>query len=883
MKRFKLLFFFSLLLLATGVSAQTDDLFEPYKPISLRLPSVPLILNDPYLSIWSPYDRLTDGTTRHWCDAEKAWDGLLRVDGTTYRWMGTERECLLSAVAPMTNETNWEGRVSYTTQSGTAWAAADFDDSSWAVEEAAWGTANEYPRVRHSWTATNSDIYIRRTVTLTADDLGRELWVMFSHDDVFELFINGTRVVRTGETWLQGEKQRLTNAQLALLHEGDNIIAAHCHNTNGGAYVDFGLYANTWQKVGDVVTATQKSVDVLATNTYYTFACGPVELDVVFTAPMIIDDLDLLSTPINYISTRVRSTDGQPHSCQLFVGTTPQMVVNEMTQATVSSIITEGDTPYIKSGSVDQPVLKRAGDQISIDWGYLYIPAFEGAVSIAPLGDTENAFLASGTLPTSQSEVTSLNESQFPCLAYVHDFGSAAEASSFMMVGYDEIYDIQYMRKNYKGYWARNGKTIFEAFAELRDGYADIMARCRAMDARIYDDGLASANAHYAELLSASYRQVIAAHKLFEDDGGRLLFFSKENNSNGCVNTVDLTYPSAPLFLIYNYELQKAMMTSIFEYSATGKWSKQFAAHDLGTYPIANGQVYGGDMPLEESGNMLTLAATICRIEGYGDWLKRYYRILKRWADYLVQYGQDPAEQLCTDDFAGHWAHNCNLSVKAIMGIAGFAEICRARGDEALAATYMQRAAEMAAKWEADANDGTHYRLAYDRQGTWSQKYNMVWDKLWGTNLFPNDAMSTEIKYYRTRQNNYGLPLDSRADYTKSDWIMWTAAMADNDRTFIQFLEPLYRYVHTTSTRVPLSDWYDTKTGRWVSFRARSVIGGHWMKVLMDKFADLTSVAPQEVAKSESSNTSCFDLTGRAVAPVARGLYIVDGRKVLIR
>ena len=882
MKIFKPLFSFGLLILTCNSYAQTADLFEPYKAIELRLPSVPLILNDPYLSIWSPYDRLTDGTTRHWCDAEKAWDGLLRVDGTTYRWMGTERDCLLTAIAPMTDETTWSGRVSHTTQSGTGWAAPDYDDSSWSVEEAAWGTAGEYPRVKHVWKDTNSDIYIRRTVTITAADLERELWVMFSHDDVFELFVNGTRIVRTGETWLQGEKQRLTDAQRALLHEGDNLIAAHCHNTTGGAYVDFGLYANTWQKVGDVTTATQTAVDVLATNTYYTFTCGPVEFSVVFTAPMIIDDLDLLSMPINYISTRVRSIDGQPHTCQLFIGTTPQMVVNEMTQPTVSTLVTENGTEYIKSGSVAQPVLGRAGDQITIDWGWLYIPAIDGTVSIAPLGDMENAFLTTGAPAASAKEVTTQNESQFPCLAYVHDFGTTADASSFMMVGYDEVYDIQYFKKNYKGYWARNGKTIFQAFDELRTGYADIMARCRAMDARIYDDGLASGNAHYAELLSASYRQVIAAHKLFEDDGGRLLFFSKENNSNGCVNTVDLTYPSAPLFLIYNYELQKAMMTSIFEYSLSGKWSKQFAAHDLGTYPHANGQVYGGDMPLEESGNMLTLAATICRMEGYGDWLKRYYRVCKRWADYLVKYGQDPAEQLCTDDFAGHWAHNCNLSIKAIMGVAGFAEILRQRGDEELAATYLQTAADMAAQWEADARDGNHYRLAYDRAGTWSQKYNMVWDKMWGTNLFPNDAMTTETRYYRSRQNTYGLPLDSRADYTKSDWIMWTAAMAENDRAFIQFMEPLYRYVNTTTTRVPLSDWYDTKTGRWVSFRARSVIGGHWMKVLMDKFADLTAITSPK--NPTSSPDEYFDLAGRPVETLsAKGIYIVNGKKVLVR
>ena len=158
----------------------------------------------------------------------------------------------------------------------------------------------------------------------------------------------------------------------------------------------------------------------------------------------------------------------------------------------------------------------------------------------------------------------------------------------------------------------------------------------------------------------------------------------------------------------------------------------------------------------------------------------------------------------------------------------------------------------------------------------------MVWDKMWGTNLFPNDAMTTETRYYRSRQNTYGLPLDSRADYTKSDWIMWTAAMAENDRAFIQFMEPLYRYVNTTTSRVPLSDWYDTKTGRWVSFRARSVIGGHWMKVLMDKFADLTAIASPIV--STPSPDEYFDLAGRSVStPSTKGIYIVNGKKVLVR
>ena len=276
-------------------------------------------------------------------------------------------------------------------------------------------------------------------------------------------------------------------------------------------------------------------------------------------------------------------------------------------------------------------------------------------------------------------------------------------------------------------------------------------------------------------------------------------------------------------------------MTSILEYSASGRWTKPFAAHDMGTYPIANGQVYGGDMPLEESGNILTLLAEICRTDGNAEYAKPYWDILTTWVDYLVENGQDPENQLCTDDFAGHWAHNANLSVKAIMGIAAYSEIARIMGKDDVAEKYLAKASEMAKKWEEMARDGDHYRLAFDRPDTWSQKYNMVWDKMWNTNIFPKEVMQKEIAYYLTKQEKYGLPLDCRKKYTKSDWIMWTAAMADDQKTFQQFLDPLYKYVDETPTRVPISDWYNTDDATWQSFRARSVIGGHWMKVLMDR------------------------------------------------
>ena len=821
--------------LAVASFAQSPSLFKPYKATDLRLPSVPLVVSDPYFSIWSPYDQLTDGTTRHWTNDEKPLEGLLRVDGKVYRWMGADR-AVLETIAPMADEEAWEADYTRKVQQ-SGWEKPDFKADGWRRGKAAWGS-DGLSFVNTRWSELNSDLYVRRTINLKASDLQEDLYIVYSHDDVFELYINGTKVADTGETWVEGVKLHLDGKLKSLLHAGENVIAAHCHNTTGGAYTDFGLFKNLNISGEGIVTAQQKSVDVLATNTYYTFICGPVELDVVFTAPMLIDDYDLLSSPINYISYQVRATDGQQHDVQLMVTATPEQALNKISQPTRTQIVREQGVMYGKTGTIEQPILAKKGDGICIDWGYFYMPAINGQVNMGSVDKIHVDFTQHGTIMPERGRrfIDSKKASQMPMLSYIHNFGKTQQAASFMMLGYDEVQDIEYMYKRYKGYWAHGGNvSIFQMFNRMRSQYANIMQRCRDFDKRIYDDAMNSGDKQYAEILSASYRHVIAAHKLFEDEDGNLLFFSKENNSNGCVNTVDLTYPEAPLFLVYNPELQKAMMTSIFDYSLSGRWTKPFAAHDLGTYPIANGQVYGGDMPLEEAGNMLTLAAQLCKIDGNTSYVDKYWRIITTWADYLSDNGQDPANQLCTDDFAGHWAHNANLSIKAIMGIAGYAEMARMKGLNDVAERYMNRAKEMAQQWEKDAREDDHYRLAFDRKNTWSQKYNMVWDKLWQTNVFPEGTMDRDVQYYLKKQNKYGLPLDIRKDYTKNDWIMWTAGMAKDKPTFLKFVAPVYKYMNETQSRVPTSDWYDTKTGLMIGFKARSVIGGFWMRVLVDK------------------------------------------------
>jgi hypothetical protein len=905
----RILFSIAVMLAVVNIQAQTDDYFTPYKATSLRLPAVPLIVNDPYLSIWSSYNKLTDGPTNYWysSDVQKPIDGLLRVDGKVYRFMGAQNQYILgNAVVPMADEEAWTAQVTHTTQSSIAWTRLGFDDSSWDTQTGAFGSAKEYPNVNTSWTDTNSDIYIRRTVDLTAEDLTKDLYLDYSHDDVFELYINGRKIVGTGNTWGQGFKYHLTDADKAALIDGTNVIAAHCHNTIGGAYVDFGIYENVLSDIPAEEVATQNSVHVLATNTYYNFTCGSVNLDLVFTAPMLIDNPDLISTPINYVSYKVTSNDGNAHNVQIYFAVSPQLSVSSDNQTTLSTKLSRNNVTYIRSGNATQS-LHSTGDHDAIDWGYVYLPSINGNVSIAMPNGLESTFVNTGALPSTKLSVKGTKLSEYPMLAFTNDLGDVATtASNFMMIGYDEGYSMQFLGTKYKGYWARDGKTIYTAFEEMRDNYDDIMTRCRALDKRIYDDALASGNVKYAELLSGSYRHVMAAHGMFQDNDGDLMFFSRENNSGGFVNTVDLTYPEAPLFLMYNDELQKGMMTSIFKYCESDRWGFGFAAHDLGSYPVADNQLYGqrfpssdgsfgSNMPLEESGNLVTLAATISMLDGNTDYANRFWTTIKTWADYLVQYGQDPEDQLCTDDFAGRSTHNTNLSMKAIMGIAGYALMAKMKGDTDTYNTYMDKAKTMATKWEADARtaDGTHYKRTFDLDNTWSQKYNMVWDKLWQINIVPNDAMSKEITYYLTLQNKYGLPLDNRAIYSKNDWIMWTASMAPNTNTFTQFADLVYKYVNETTSRVPIGDWYYTDSGSIVGFRARSVIGGFWMKVLMDHF---DPNIPHSTGISNISDdtpagktvVSRYNLSGQQIAAPVKGINIVkysDGstKKVIVK
>jgi hypothetical protein len=241
-------------------------------------------------------------------------------------------------------------------------------------------------------------------------------------------------------------------------------------------------------------------------------------------------------------------------------------------------------------------------------------------------------------------------------------------------------------------------------------------------------------------------------------------------------------------------------------------------------------------MPVEECGNLLILVGAVCAMQGTADFAKEWWPTLVKWADYLAEHGIDPAHQLCTDDFAGHLARNANLSAKAIMGLGAFSQVCRLAGDAALADKYWAAAEKGAAFWVAEAGGDGSSLLAFGAPGTWGQKYNLVWDEILGLNLFPAGLAARERARYVGRQTEFGLPLDNRADYTKLDWILWSACLGGSSQEEFQaFISPVMEFLKQTPNRVPMTDWYDAKTGRQVGFQARTVVGGVFLRSLMAK------------------------------------------------
>ncbi|MBP3442449.1 MAG: DUF4965 domain-containing protein [Clostridia bacterium] len=555
------------------------------------------------------------------------------------------------------------------------------------------------------------------------------------------------------------------------------------------------------------------SIDADTFSTTAVYEDAGIRLTAKFTSPMLVTDLYYASRPVSYLKLSYESIDGKEHKVNAKIYVTEELVLNKANEGKAwSEDVCIDGLSCVKIGSGDQKILWRSGDDVRIDWGYCYLAA-EGEAK------TGNAVIENLYSVYAEAEI---------------------EKEKLFLFAYDDIDSMVYFGENLKAYWKNDGKTIEEAISEAANEYDELLSKCNAFSDKLIAEATAKGTEKYAEMLTLAYRQVMAAHKLVVDKDGNNLYISKECFSNGCAATVDVTYPSAPMYLLYNTELLKGMLRPIFRYATSDAWEFDFAPHDVGQYPLVNGQVYAENrleyqMPVEECGNMIILVSAICKADNDYSFARDNFDILEKWSKYLVKYGRDPEHQLCTDDFAGHLAHNCNLSLKAIMGLAGFADILKNLGKETESDELMAIAKDYAGSFLKNAeNEDGSYRLAYDRPGTFSLKYNSVWDKIWKTDIFPAEFFRKEIERYKKEALPYGVPLDSREKYTKSDWLIWVATLADSKDDFEFFASLLWKAYDTMRTRVPMTDWYYADTSEMVGFRHRTVQGGLFIRLMLD-------------------------------------------------
>lgn len=468
--------------------------------------------------------------------------------------------------------------------------------------------------------------------------------------------------------------------------------------------------------------------------------------------------------------------------------------------------------------------------------------------------------------------------------------------------------------------WASYFFTAEEMLQFHYDDFPTAIKLANDYSAQLAKDAYASGSSEYKDIAELSARQVFGATQWSGTPDNPILFL-KEISSNGNFQTVDVIFPAFPFFLYTNPQWLAYLLEPLLEHQLSGQYPNAYSMHDLGThFPNATGHNDGNDeyMPVEECGNMLIMALALANalkdgsqpafsretplstqsidaavlkkfttVDQYGmdktfedlgttgsktavKWVSRSYTLWKRWNGYLVRESLIPANQLCTDDFAGWLANQTNLALKGIVGIRAMADLAALVGNDQEAKEYKRIAEDYIDKWQGYgiSRDGTHAKLSYTWQGSWTTIYNLYADALlcfhvpekkstlgnsrfWSQGQDPLDgdsghsSRSTFIPdriyqiqsdwYYNVVQQ-YGLPLDQRSLQTKSDWEFFAAAVTSKD-TRSTILTNVARWVNETVTALPFTDLYDTETSDYpgVQFKARPVVGGHFAFLALER------------------------------------------------
>eukprot|EP01125_Pyxidicula_operculata_P012595 TRINITY_DN4140_c0_g1_i1.p1 TRINITY_DN4140_c0_g1~~TRINITY_DN4140_c0_g1_i1.p1 ORF type:complete len:704 (-),score=160.03 TRINITY_DN4140_c0_g1_i1:35-2146(-) len=605
----------------------------------------------------------------------------------------------------------------------------------------------------------------------------------------------------------------------------------------------------------------QKSVTVYPTRTVYTFSNPQINLEVTFTTPMIPNDLDSLR-PITYLTMKVTSNDGNSHHVQLYYDNTAEIAVNKVSENVDWQRSNINNTLNVMQiGTQAQQIFGLSGDAVGINWGYFYVASPFSKDSLSTMTqciggalEVRNQFINFGTsFPGDDNRKPRPASDDWPVLSIVWNFTVTGTnvVEKYVIMSYDDIFSIQYFGQNFPAYWRKDANNNIDDYPSMMMMSFDATQQLLWDAYNSYDESLSNAEAYdhklliklaqvggdeYATLGALAFRQVMAGSKLvWNTQLQQSWYFMKEISSDGDLSTVDVIFPASPFFIYTNPTLLAKLLLPILAYgnnetsNSYYNYTNVWAPHHLGYYPIGNILTKDQEnMPVEETGNLLLMITAVELLQPTTAFYPHYWPLLKQYAEYLVSVLPDPGDQLCTDDFMGPSPHNANLAAKGIVALAAFSQLCLKYNEPHWAKYYKYISEAFVEKWMIMANDTNHYKLEYDKDNTWSLKYNIAFQKILGLNVFPDrEVIDVELDYYLQQQSNrFGVPLDNRAKFTKLDWLSWVSAMSNNATYSQSLIKAIYDFADNTPSRVPLCDWYYTDTAAQAGFQARTVVGG---------------------------------------------------------
>ncbi|KAJ7031515.1 DUF1793-domain-containing protein [Mycena alexandri] len=590
--------------------------------------------------------------------------------------------------------------------------------------------------------------------------------------------------------------------------------------------------------------ATQKSFTFTTTQSIFVLSAGPVDITVTFLSP-VETDLVKLSIPFSYMDVSVASTDGATHSVQIYSDISGEWSSGALEwdlewTTTTTNVVSHALT------LVNPAQWEEVNDHIQ--YGAVYYSALNGKGVTYQTGRdvvVRAQFLNNGTLTNAKDTFFRAISYSWPVFAISKDLGKVGTSPASFLYTIGNVRDpaIKYIlaggaTQSRSLYFWSKFSSIPQLVSFFLNDYSNALKTANALDQKVEADAN-KISPDYAGIVALSIRQSLAANELTISKNAQggwntsdVLYFMKEISSDGNINTVDVMFPAFPVFLYLLPELGQYLMEPLYRYQVSGQYPNKWAVHDMGPhFPKATGHNDGQDeaMPVEESGNMLIMALSYARATNDHSQITRYANLLDQWTQFLIEDSLIPANQLSTDDFAGQLANQTNLAIKGITGIRCMGEIWGLLGNKDKQANYTSIAASYVQQWLnfSASTTGPHLTLSYGDSASWGLAYNLFGDVHLKLNLFPKSVYDEQTAWYKTVANKYGVPLDTRHTYTKSDWEIWTSAIVTDTTLRDLFITGVKDYVSNGLNNAPFGDWYDTITGVAEGFKARPVVGGH--------------------------------------------------------